>query len=31
MAKVYRVTIIADNMPGGGPAGEAFCTIEELK
>lgn len=29
--KIYRVTIIADIMPGVGAAGEAFCTIEELK
>lgn len=31
LLKVYRVTLIADVMPGVGIAGEAFCTIEELK
>ena len=34
MLKVYRVTVVADIMPGGGGGGalgEVFCTIEELK
>lgn len=29
--KMYRVTVVADVMPGGGALGEAFCIIEELK
>ncbi len=29
--KIYRVTVIADVMPGVSAAGEAYCTIEELK
>lgn len=29
--KIYRVTIIADEMPGVGVAGEAYCTIEQLQ
>ncbi len=29
--KIYRVILIAHAMPGGSAAGEAYCTIEELK
>jgi len=29
--KIYRVTVIADEMPGVGIAGEAYCTIEQLQ
>jgi hypothetical protein len=29
--KIYRVTVIARNMPGVGVAGDAYCVIEELK
>jgi len=29
--KIYRVTVIARNMPAVGTAGDAYCVIEELK
>jgi len=29
--KIYRVTVIARNMPAVGIAGDAYCIIEELK
>ena len=29
--KIYRVTVIARNMPAVGTAGAAYCVIEELK
>jgi hypothetical protein len=29
--KIYRVTVIARNMPAVGIAGDAYCVIEELK
>jgi len=28
---IYRVTVIARSMPGGGGVGDAYCVIEQLK
>jgi hypothetical protein len=30
-SKVYRVTVIAEVMPNGEAAGQAYCIIEELR